>query len=410
MRDKTLYESAEMKKRQYKYLYAKMLDKNLIIKAWKNLRKGKTKRKAVKRIERNFDEEVDSMQEMIKNTKPPDVTVENPELAYEPPKIRKTKVVHEFGKKRIAYLAEIREQWYFHIIVEVLKPIIITRLQPGVCGCIPGRGMHSGMKRIKKHIKQGKNIRYFVKMDIRHFYANVRIEQVIKQMRTLIGDEWFLYCIEKIYKYQKKGILIGLYISPWISNFLLMNMDKTISQYKQFHYTRYVDDIVIFGNSKKELRKLLVLIKKMLGSMRLKLKRTYQICKFDYETKRIRIVKGIEDKIHIGRPLDFMGFQFYRNKIILRKHIMLGTVKSAKLIHKAKTSGRRIWNKLARSFISRIGWFSCTDTYNCYLKYIKPYVQINYIKRLISKLDRKRNKEELKNGRKLEERSVCYAT
>lgn len=406
MRDKTLYESAEMKKRQYKYLYAKMLDKNLIIKAWKNLRKGKTKRKAVKRIERNFDEEVDSMQEMIKNTKPPDVTVDNHELAYEPPKVRKTKVVHEFGKKRIAYLADIREQWYFHIIVEVLKPIIMNRLEPGVCGCITGRGMHSGMRCIKKHIAQGKNIRYFAKMDVRHFYANIRIEQVIKQMKKLISDDWFLYCISKIYKYQKKNILIGLYISPWLSNFMLMNMDYTIGKYRQFHYMRYVDDIVVFANSKKELKKLLVLIKKMLGSMRLKLKRTYQICKFDYETDKTRIVKGVEEKIHIGRPLDFMGFKFYRDKVVLRKHIMLDTVKSAKLIHKAKTSGRRIWNRLARSFVSRLGWFSCTDTYNCYLEYIKPFVRVKYIKRLISKLD----KEELKNDRKLEKRTMCYAT
>lgn len=406
MRYKTLYESAEMKKRQYKYLYAKMLDKNLIIKAWKNLRNGKTKRKAVKRIERNFDEEVDSMQEMIKNTKPPDVTVENPELAYEPPKVRKTKVVHEFGKKRIAYLADIREQWYFHIIVEVLKPIIMNRLEPGVCGCIPGRGMHSGMRCIKKHIAQGKNIRYFAKMDVRHFYANIRIEHVIKQMRTLISDDWFLYCISKIYKYQKKNVLIGLYISPWLSNFMLMNMDYTIGKYRQFHYMRYVDDIVVFANSKKELRKLLVLIRKMLGSMRLKLKRTYQICKFDYETDKTRIVKGVEEKMHIGRPLDFMGFKFYRDKVVLRKHIMLDAVKSAKLIHKAKTSGRRIWNRLARSFVSRLGWFSCTDTYNCYLEYIKPFVRVKYIKRLISKLD----KEELKNDRKLEKRNMCYAT
>lgn len=385
-------------KRRYKYLYAKMLDENTIRKAWKNLRKGKTKRRAVQNIEAHFEAEVKAMQERIRNTKPEGYEVERQELAYEPPKTRRTKIVHEFGKKRTAHLAEIREQWYFHIIVEVLKPIMMGRLKKGVCGCIPGRGMHSGKKIVEKAIREG-GIRNFFKCDIRHFYDNVRIADVIKQMRYLIDDELFLYCIEKIYKYQKKGILIGLYISPWISNFLLMHIDYAVTGIEGITYIRYVDDIVILGTSKKMLRKVAEMIRKMLGSIHLRLKRNHQICKFDYLSKKTRVANHIEEKIRIGRPIDFLGYVFFRNKTIVRKRIMIDTARMARMICRAKAEGRRIWSKLARGMISRMGWFTHADVYGCYLYYIKPYINVGKLKRIISKLD----KGGKGNGRKLEE-------
>ena len=68
--------------KEYKYLYQKMLDENIIRKEYKKLRKGKTKRKEIIAIDANIDVEVAAMQKMIENTKPPDVPVENQELAY----------------------------------------------------------------------------------------------------------------------------------------------------------------------------------------------------------------------------------------------------------------------------------------------------------------------------------------
>ena len=64
--------------KEYKYLYQKMLDENIIRKAYKKLRKGKTKRKEIIAIDANLDIEVAEMRKMIENTKPPDVEVEHP--------------------------------------------------------------------------------------------------------------------------------------------------------------------------------------------------------------------------------------------------------------------------------------------------------------------------------------------
>lgn len=384
-----------VKDKKYKYLWSKAQNEDVIKKAWKNLRKGKTKREGVKAIEANFADEVKKMQKLIRDTVP-----EHPEQGYMPPKVRKTKVVHEHGKRRTAHLADIHEQWYFHILVEVLKPIILRRLNGTVCGCVPGRGAHSGKKMLERQIRKG--IKYFIKGDVRHFYDNLRIKVVMRMLRRDISDERFLYLIAKIYMYRHKGILIGLYISPWIANYALVPLDEILDRTEGIEAVRYVDDIVVTGNNKRILHTVRVQMQQILGKLRLKLKRTFQVCRFDYLSKKTRTdAYGNVTRIRVGRDIDFMGFRFYRDRTIIRKRIMLSATRTARRLHKAKEAGRRYYARSVRGMVSKMGWFSCTDSYDCYLANVKPYVDIRKLKRIISKLD----KEDRKNAR-MEERNL----
>lgn len=374
---------APKKDKKYKYLWSKMQKPEVIRRGWRNLRKGKTKRPEVRYIDSNFDEEAEKMRLMISKTVP-----EHPDEGYQPPKKRKTKIVNEHGKRREAHLADIREQWYFHIIVEVLKPIVTRRLSKNACGCIPGRGAHSGKRTIEKWIKAG--FRYIYKADVRKFYDSTRISIVIRALRRDIADERFLYCIEKIYRYVAKGILIGLFISPWIANYVLATVDEAIEG-AGGKMVRYVDDIVIVSNSKKQLKKIHETVRGTLSKLRLKLKRTWQIFKFDYETRH----KTKDGKnIHIGRPLDFMGFLFFRDRTVIRKSIMIRATRTARRLKKAKDKGRRYYIKMARGMVSRMGWFKYTASRECYLKHIKPYVNIGKLKKIVSKLDKEANKND----------------
>jgi len=380
MRRKEQTTIRKIKDKKYKYLWSKMQEKEVIIRAWKNLRKGKTRRNETKTIDKNLDEEVNRMQRMIRLTVP-----ENPDQGYQPPRVRKTKIVHEHGKRRVAHLASIHEQWYFHIIVDVLKPIVLRRLHNNVIGCVPGRGAHSGKRTIEKWIKDG-DVRYIYKADVRKFYDNTQIDIVMRELRRDIADERFLYCIAKIYRHIKRGILIGLYISPWLANYVLTTVDESIDMLGM-KMIRYVDDIVVVATSKKKLRSVHEAIRISLSRLRLKLKRTWQIFRFDYNRK--------------GRPLDFMGFLFFRNRTTIRKSILIKATRTARRLRKAKDAGRRMYEKMVRGMVSRMGWFRCTKTYECYLMHIKPFVNIGKLKKIISKLDRKENQ-----GERLEDRAL----
>jgi len=379
--------------KEYKYLYQQMLDEEVIRKAYKKLRKGKTKRKEIIAIDANLDNEVAAMRRMIENTKPPGVPVEHPELAYQPRK-RTPKEIREHGKVRKIYMPEIHEQWLHHIIVLVLEPIITATAYPYSCGSFPGRGAHMGKKQIEKWIRAGKGIRNYVKIDIRHFYDNIRLKILLRELRIRIKDEWFLYIIELCLRGFRKGIPLGFYISQWLANYLLEPLDRFITKLGFKNFMRYMDDIVIFDNAKKALHRVIVAIMEFLGRrFRLKLKRTFQVCRFYYE-KAGRIT---------GRVLDYMGFLFYRNKTIIRKSIMLSAIRMAKQLYNAKQAGRGYFEKHIKAMLSYIGWFDCTDTYSCYEEHIKPYVRVSKLKKIVSKLDRRANHETV------ERRTLCRA-
>ena len=368
---------ARMRNKQYKYLWKKCQDEKIIRQAWKNLRRNKTKRKSVMEIDKNLNEEVKKMQKLIAET-----VAENPAGGYNPPKTRKTKIVHEKGKKRTAHLADIHEQWYFHILVEVMQPIILRRLSKNAVGCVPGRGAHLGKHKIEKLISEG--ARYYIKGDVRHFYDNIRIDIVIKELRRDIADERFLYLIRKIYRYQPKGILIGLYISPWLANYILIPVDDLIERTDNTGLVRYVDDLIITSTNKKVLHRLLTAVRIALGKLRLKLKHNYQVIRLDYETKNGRI----------GRPIDFMGFEFWRDRTVIRKCILLAATRTAKKLWRAKQEGRGYYARQVRGLVSLMGWFQWTNSYDCYLAYIKPCVDIGKLKRIISKLDKEAKKND----------------
>lgn len=332
------------------------------------------------------------MHDMIENTKPPDVEVPHPELAYKPRK-RTPKIIFEHGKQRKIYMPEIHEQWLHHIIVLVLEPIIMATAYPYSCGSFPKRGAHYGKKQIERWLKDNKETRCFAKIDIRHFYDNIRIDILMKELAIRIKDDWFLYIIRLCLKGFKKGIPLGFYISQWLANYILEPLDKMVTEklgIKKF--MRYMDDMPLFASSKKILHKAVVEIMQVLGRrFRLKLKRTWQVCKFYYR-------KG--ERI-IGRPLDFMGFVFYREKTIIRKGIMLSATRLAAKMHRAKEEHRGYYQKHIEAMLSYMGWFTCTDTYDCYQSRIKPYIHVGRLKKIISKIKRRQNHEGMDQGKML---------
>ena len=365
----------------YKYLWKKMLDRDIIRKAYKKLRKGKTRRKEIQIIDANLDEEVEAIRETILNTRPGEVP--NPEKAYKPHK-RTPKIIHEHGKDRIIYMPEIHEQWLHHIIVLVLEPIITKTAYPYSCGSFPKRGAHYGKKRIDKWIKSKKGIRSFAKLDIRHFYNNVRVSILVRELRIRIKDNWFIYFIRLCLKGFKKGIPLGFYISQWLANYILEPLDWFIYEVLGLNKViRYMDDIVIFADNKKVLHDAVVEIKAFIGRrFRLKLKRNHSICRFWFRRKNGEVT---------GRIVDYMGFLFDREKVLIRKGILLSAVRLAVKLFKAKSNSRPYYLPHIKAMLSYMGWFSATNTYNCYLAKIKPNVNIGYMKKIVSKMDRRTN-------------------
>ena len=110
------------KKKSYRYLYRLACREDVIKKAFKRMRKGKTKRKDFQMAEENLDAWVKKIQEIILNTKP-DGWQTDPQKRFKPVKHNPV-IIKEFGKTRVVYVPTMVELWIQHVIVMILEPII----------------------------------------------------------------------------------------------------------------------------------------------------------------------------------------------------------------------------------------------------------------------------------------------
>jgi RNA-directed DNA polymerase len=161
------------KKKSYRYLYRLACREDVIKKAFKRMRKGKTKRKDFQMAEENLDTWVKKIQEIILNTKP-DGWQTDPQKRFKPVKHNPV-IIKEFGKTRVVYVPTMVELWIQHVIVMILEPIIAGSSYPMSFSSFPGRGSLKGQRAIRRWIESGKGIRNFAQADIRHFYSRIQL-------------------------------------------------------------------------------------------------------------------------------------------------------------------------------------------------------------------------------------------
>lgn len=113
----------------------------------------------------------------------------------------------------------------------------------------------------------------------------------------------------------------------------------------------------------------------------LQMKGNWQVFRFDYTEKKTGKRKG--------RPLDFMGFQFYHDKTILRESIMLSCTRKVNRVAKKE---KITWYD-ATAILSYMGYLSNTDTYDMYLQRVKPYVNVKKLKKIVSKHSKRKERE-----------------
>jgi RNA-directed DNA polymerase len=285
-------------------------------------------------------------------------------------------------KRRIIIVPWYKEQVVHHMLVNCLKPIFLKGMYEHSYGSIPDKGVHLAKKRIESWIKHDpKNMKYYLKMDIRKYFNSVPHDILKHRLKELIHDEKFLKVLYEVIDVVDVGIPIGFYTSQWIANWYLSGLDHYIKEeLEATHYVRYMDDMVIYGANKRKLHKIRQAIQVYLETkLGLALKNNWQVERFSFVNKEAK------DK---GRDLDFMGFRFFRNRTILRKSILLKATRKALRI---KKKGNATIHD-CRQMLSYKGWFDCTDTYEAYRQRIKPYVNFRILRKKVGRYDRIRRK------------------
>ena len=342
--------------KSYNHLYEAYISDDNIRLAIKNACKHKLNRKRFRELHDNPDKYIEWIRKQAINYKNDHHT---PVIIYDG--IQR--------KKRTIIVPTFREQIVHHMVVNILKPIIMKSMYEHSYGSIPDRGATLGAKRIRRWLKDSKGTRYCLKMDIKKYFDSVPHEIVTRKLAEQIHDQRFLNILLEIVNVNEKGLPLGFYTSQWLANWYLTGLDHYIKEVlKAPYYIRYMDDMIIFGSNKRKLHKMRQAIadylKKYLG---LELKGNYQV----FPIK--------------SRALDFMGFRFYRYRTTLRRTILYKACRKAKrLFKKDKPTIYDI-----KQFMSYLGWFKQTDTYNVFCDRVTRYINIQYMKRRVSRYDRR---------------------
>lgn len=133
------------------------------------------------------------------------------------------------GKWRDIYEPKLwPDQYIHHALVQALQRPMMRGMDPYCCGSIRGRGIHYGVKAMKKwHRDDPKGTRWCAQLDIRHFYDSLKPEVVMARLRQLVKDHRVLDLAERV---MRDGVMIGAYFSQWFANTTLQPLDHALRE------------------------------------------------------------------------------------------------------------------------------------------------------------------------------------
>lgn len=334
-------------------IYYKIYDIDNIKKAILIASKGKKRRKEVKKIIEHIDYYSKILQNMLINK------------TYIPSKYKIKKIIDGSSRKeRIIYKPRFFPDQCIHwALMLQIESILEKPMYYYSCASRKGKGTILGVSHIKKILRQDpKNTKYCLKIDVVKYFPNIDKEILKKKVRTLIKCKDTLWLIDSIINSCDKGLPIGNYTSQGLANFYLTDLDHYIKEKLHVkYYIRYMDDMVLFHKNKKELHKISKKIENFLTNEHLKMKGNWQVFKTD------------------SRPLDFLGYKFYRDHTTLRGTISLRIKRRIKKIYKKGYINK----KDAGAVISYYGWIKLSNSRKYYKKYIKKYITLRQCKKVL---------------------------
>lgn len=156
-----------------------------------------------------------------------------------------------------------------------------------------------------------------------------------------------------------RGIPIGSYLSQYLANFYLSDLDHKIKEVYHFkEVVRYMDDMTLYSSSKKRLQfflhnNLMWLLEK---EYHLELKGNYQVFPVD------------------GRGVDFCGYVFYHGYTRLRRRTKERMIERMLELRKKYEDGKMITEHDFGTFNAYQGILSHCDSFHLWEKYMEPVI------------------------------------
>lgn len=276
------------------------------------------------------------------------------------------------------------DQCVYWALLQVTGGILRRGTYAYSCAGIKGKGTLFASRRIRKWFQDdSKHTKYCLKMDIKQFYPSMDNGILKSLIRRLIKDKDVLNLYDSIIDLEQ-GIPIGTVLSPYFADVMLQSLDYLIKQkLRDFckYYIRYADDMCVFSNNKKNLKKVLDAVKQHLSEIGLELKGNYQI----FLVERIE-KQGKNKGKRRGRRVDFCGYAVSHVNTRVRKRIAIRIMRTCR-----KIADGRYTYKLCARLMSYMGWLKHSSSQSFKERYIYHKINIKRVKEVISNETKMRN-------------------
>ena len=283
-------------------------------------------------------------------------------------------------------------QIYHWILVSACEDIFMKQIYVHQCASVPNRGGTYGRKFVKHWIESDfKNTKYCLKIDFKKCYQHIKPDMVMSLLRKKIKNKKVLWLAETILYSYDDGLPIGSVTSQWLCNFVISYVCHYLKEQLKVKYCIfYMDDGCIFGRNKKELHRVKRELDVYCASMGLVIKDNWQVFRMDYIVKNKVNKKGLP--LHKGRPLDFMGYKFYRDHITIRRTTSLRIRRKYDKADKKIENHKKLSFQLCAGCLSYIGTIKYTDSFHFNKNYVEGKVDIRILKEVVANESRKQCK------------------
>lgn len=232
-------------------LYDDIVDFGNLHQAWRKAAKGKRKSLAVTSFEMNVADELVRLQHDLRNRtwragRYQSFTIRDP-------------------KQRLVSAAPFRDRVVHHALCNVIEPIYENTFIGDSFANRRGKGTHAALDKAQTYMRR---FPYVLQCDLKQFFPSVDhavMESVLNRKIIDLDVRWLMRSILKsgegihpsvgVFDGDRPhGLPIGNLTSQFWANVLLNELDQFVK--RDLHckgYLRYVDDFLLFSNSKKEL-------------------------------------------------------------------------------------------------------------------------------------------------------------